>query len=176
MSGHSKWSQIKRKKGVADTKRGALFSKLGNRITVESRKVDGDTSAPSLRMVIEQAQSAHMPKENIERAVSRGKGVNALSLETLTYEFYGPGGAACIIEAISDNRNRTYQELRHELGARGYSILSPGGALWAFRKKDNGWEAVSQVTLSEEDGKLLSEIIEDLEGRDDVEEVYTNAE
>lgn len=175
MSGHSKWSQIKRKKGVADVKKGALFSKLASRITIESRKSGGDVESPSLRVVIEQARAAHMPKENIDRAVLRGAGSEALAVEALTYEFYGPGGAACIAVALTDNRNRTFQELRHELGKRDITILPPGGALWAFKKTDEGWEATTTVELSEDDGLALAGIIEDLEERDDIEEIYTNA-
>ena len=115
MAGHSKWAQIKRQKGANDMARSAVFGKLARRITVESKKASGDVNAASLRAAIEKAKAANMPKENIERAVAKGSSADAGSLESVTYETYGPGGAAVVIEALTDNKNRTSAEIKHLL-------------------------------------------------------------
>ncbi|HEY4520845.1 MAG TPA: YebC/PmpR family DNA-binding transcriptional regulator, partial [Candidatus Paceibacterota bacterium] len=104
MSGHNKWAQIKRQKGAADAAKSNLWGKLGKRIAVESKKARGDVNAPGLRSIIETAKKANMPKDTIERAIQKGAASNAASLESITYEAYGPSGAAIIIQTVTDNR------------------------------------------------------------------------
>lgn len=175
MSGHNKWAQIKRQKGAADAAKSNLWGKLGKRIAVESKKANGDVNAPGLRSVIETAKKANMPKDTIERAIQKGASVDAAALEAITYESYGPGGAAIIIEAVTDNRNRTAQEIKHLLSKNGLALAAPGSALWAFEKTAEGYEPKTTVPLSEEDSAKLLQILEAIDEHDDVENVFTNA-
>ena len=175
MAGHNKWAQIKRQKGANDAAKSSVWGKLAKRIAVESKKAKGDVNAPSLRSIIETAKKANMPKENIERAVQKGTSVDAASLEAVTYEAYGPGGAAIVIEALTDSRNRTAQEIKHLLSEQGLALASPGSALWAFEKTAEGYTPKTTVPLSEEDDAKLMQIREKIDAHDDVEEVYTNA-
>ena len=112
MSGHSKWAQIKRQKGAEDAKRSKLFGKLGSLIATESRKSKGDISSPGLRTIIEKAKKENMPKDTIERAIKKGMGGETDEMEELTYEGYGPGGCALIIESFTRNRNKAAQEIK----------------------------------------------------------------
>ena len=175
MGGHNKWSQIKHKKAATDGKKSNVWGKLAKRIAVESRLAAGDVNSPTLRTMIETAKKENMPKENIERAVAKGISADAESLENITYETYGPGGAAIIISTVTDSRNRTAQEIKHLLSEHGLSLASPGSALWAFEKTGDGWEAKTTVPLSDEDSELLMKILEAIDAYDDVEEIFTNA-
>ncbi len=175
MSGHSKWAQIKRQKGAEDAKKSKVFGKLGSLIATESKKANGDVNSPGLRMLIEKAKKENMPKDTIERAIKKGAGGEAETTEALTYEGYGPGGCALIIEAFTSNRNKAAQEIKHILTRSGGSLAAQGAAAWAFTKTEDGWEPNSTIPLSDEDGAILSTIIEDLEGNDEVQDVYTNA-
>ena len=174
MAGHSKWSQIKRQKGANDTARSAMFGKLARRITVEAKKAGGDVNAVALRAAIEKARKENMPKEGIERAVARAS-TDTASLESVVYETYGPGGAAIVIEALTDNRNRTSAEIKHLLSKRGLALASPGSALWAFDKTAEGYSPKTTVSLTEGDNTALMKTLEDIDAYDDVEDVYTNA-
>ena len=176
MSGHNKWAQIKRQKGAADAAKSNLWGKLGKRIAVESKKANGDVNSPSLRAIIETAKKTNMPKDTIERAVAKGISADANSLEQITYETYGPGGAAIIIETVTDSRNRTAQEMKHLLAQNGLSLAAPGSASWAFEKTAEGWSPKTTVPLSESDTEALIKILEEIDNYDDVENVYTNAE
>ncbi len=176
MSGHNKWAQIKRQKGAADAAKSNLWGKLGKRISVESKKAGGDVNSPTLRTVIETAKKANMPKDTIERAVAKGIAADAAALEAVTYETYGPGGSAIIIEALTDSRNRTAQEIKHLLSEQGLSLASPGSALWAFEKTAEGWEAKTTVPLSSDDNDKLMQILQKIDDHDDVESVHANAE
>ncbi len=177
MSGHNKWSQIKHRKGAADAARSNVWGKLAKRIIVESRLANGDTSSPTLRTWIEKARKANMPKENIERAVAKGTSNEAGSLEGVLYETYGPGGAAILISAVTDNRNRTAQEIKHLLTKNGLALASQGSALWAFDKDpEGGFVAKATIPVSAEDSSTLMTILETIDAHDDVEDVYTNAE
>jgi YebC/PmpR family DNA-binding regulatory protein len=138
MSGHSKWSSIKHKKGAADAKRGQLFTKLARAITVAAREGGGDPdSNPSLATAIQKARSESMPKANIERAIDRGtgQGGDAVIVERIQFEGYGPGGAAVLVEALTDNRNRTSAEVRHAFTRHGGNLGEPGSVAWMFEKK-----------------------------------------
>src|SRR3989344_7113383 len=129
MSGHAKWSSIKRQKGMADVKRGQVFTKLGNAITIAVREGGGGDVASNfrLRLAVDQARAANMPKENIERAIDRGLGKGADSaIETVIYEGYAPGKVALIIEAATDNKNRTTPEVRGAIEKNGGTFASPG--------------------------------------------------
>lgn len=176
MGGHNKWSQIKRQKGANDGAKSQVWGKLAKRIAVESKKANGDVTLPTLRAIIETAKKANMPKDNIERAVAKGVSADAAAMESITYETYGPGGTAIVIETLTDSRNRTAQEMKHLLSEMGLALAAPGSAAWAFAKTAEGYEATTTVPLSEEDGMKLSEIVEKIENNDDVEAVYTNAE
>jgi YebC/PmpR family DNA-binding regulatory protein len=176
MSGHNKWSQIKRQKGAADAARSNAFGKIARRIIVESKAAHGDVNAINLRSVIAKARELNMPKDKIMAAVAKGISTDAGALESVTYESYGPGGVAIIIDALTDNRNRTAQEIKHILTKNGLILASQGSASWAFEKINNGYVPKTTISLSDDDKKTLLNIIEELEDNDDVEEVYTNAE
>lgn len=184
MSGHNKWAQIKRQKGAADAAKSNLWGKLGRRIAVESKKAGGDITLPGLRAIIETAKYANMPKDTIERAVAKGTSADAASLESITYETYGPGGVAILIETLTDSRNRTAQEIKHLLTENGLALAAPGSAMWAFEKSiEEGpstelrasYVPKTTVPLSDADNAKLTEILEKIDAHDDVENVYTNA-
>lgn len=175
MAGHSKWAQIKRQKGANDKARSAVFGKLAKRIAVESRKSGGDVNAANVRAIIEKARKENMTKDAIERAVAKGKTSEAGALEQITYETYGPGGVALLIETVTDSRNRTAQEIKHLLSKNGLELAAPGSATWAFEKTAEGYEPKTAVSLSPEDEARLVDILSAIDAHDDVEEVYTNA-
>ncbi len=135
MSGHSKWSTIKREKGAKDAKRGAVFTKLGNQIAIAARSGTDPSMNPTLALAIEKAKSANMPTANIQRAIDRVADKNAAQLEEITYEGYGPGGVAIIIEVATDNRNRTYPDVRTALTKNGGTIADAGSVVFQFTLK-----------------------------------------
>jgi YebC/PmpR family DNA-binding regulatory protein len=137
MSGHSKWSTIKRKKGAADAKRGKLFTKLIRELATAARLGGGDPSAnPRLRLVVDKARAANMPKDNIERAIQKGMGGGeSEAYEEVVYEGYGPGGVAILLETLTDNRNRTVSEVRHVLTKHGGNLGSSGCVAYLFEKR-----------------------------------------
>lgn len=138
MSGHSKWSSIKHKKGAADAKRGKLFTKLARAITVAARDGGGDPEGnPALATAVQKARDASMPKDNIQRAIDRGSGVgsDAAAIERILFEGYGPGGAAILVEALTDNRNRTSADVRHAFTKHHGSLGEPGSVAWIFEKR-----------------------------------------
>jgi len=138
MSGHSKWSSIKHKKGAADAKRGKLFTKLARAITVAARDGGGDPDGnPALGTAVQKARDASMPKDNIQRAIDRGTGAGADSaaIERIVYEGSGPAGVAILVEALTDNRNRAGAEIRFAFSKHGGSLGEPGSVAWIFEKK-----------------------------------------
>ncbi|PID61267.1 MAG: YebC/PmpR family DNA-binding transcriptional regulator [Ignavibacteriae bacterium] len=137
MSGHSKWSTIKRKKAAADQKRGKIFTKLIKEITVAARQGGGDADAnPRLRLAVDNAKSANMPLDNIERAIKKATGeLEDVSYLELTYEGYGPGGVAILVESVTDNKNRTVAEVRHAFSKNGGSLGENGSVAWMFDRK-----------------------------------------
>ena len=141
MSGHNKWSKIKRQKGDADAKRSNVFSRLSRLLTNESKKVGGNMTSPSLIAVIEMARRENMPKETIERAIKKGTDVGTAEMFPVMYEAYGPGGVAIIIDALTDNKNRTAAEMRHTLSKSNLELAAPGAASWAFSKQNGEWIA-----------------------------------
>ncbi len=178
MSGHNKWSKIKNKKAVTDAQKSKVFGKLVRFIAIESKKAKGDTNAPGLRTAIEKAKEANVPSDNIDRAVKKGVGGDSGEMEQITYEAYGPGGCALIIEALTENRNKAAQEIKHILTKNGFELAVPGSATWAFEKPQGGreWLPKNTTQISEEDGEKLSALVEELEENDEVQEVFTNAE
>jgi YebC/PmpR family DNA-binding regulatory protein len=138
MSGHSKWASIKHKKKAVDAKRGQLFTKLARAIQVAARDGGGDPAGnPALANAVEKAKDARMPKDNIERAIAKGTGADsdAEAIEEVVYEGYGPGGVAILVDALTDNRNRTGSEVRHAFSSSGGSLGEPGSVAWTFEKK-----------------------------------------
>ena len=176
MSGHNKWSQIQRQKGAADSNKSKVWGKLAKRIAVESKKANGDVTLPGLRSIIETAKKENMPKDSIDRAIAKGTSKDSAALDAITYETYGPGGCAIVIDALTDSRNRTAQEMKHLLSELGLALASPGSALWAFEKKAEGYTPKTTVPLSADDDEKLMRILEKIDAYDDVQGVYTNAE
>jgi YebC/PmpR family DNA-binding regulatory protein len=175
MSGHNKWSKIKRQKEKTDSQKSKIFGKFVKLITVEAKKAGGNVNSPGLKSVIERAQAANVPKDNIERAVKITLG--GAAMEAITYEAYGPGGCALVIEALTDNRNNAAQEIKAILARHGFALAGMGAASWAFaRQPDMTWTAKTTVPLSDEDGEKLGELVDDLEENEEVQDVYTNAE
>jgi YebC/PmpR family DNA-binding regulatory protein len=175
MSGHSKWHSIKHKKAVVDARRGQHFTKLARAITVAAREGGGDPDGnPSLALAVQKARDASMPKDNIERAIAKGtgEGVDADQIETVLYEGYGPGGVALLIEALTDNRNRTGADVRHLLSKHGGNLGEPGSVSYLFDKR--GVIVVDAGRYDEDD--LMPAIdagAEDISRDDDVFEVIT---
>jgi len=174
MSGHNKWSKIKHKKAAVDAKKSKIFSKLSKLISAESKVVGGDINSPTLRTIIEKAKKENMPKENIERAIKKGANKDAISMERVVYEAYGPGGVAMIIDCLTDNKNRAAAEIKHVLSKNNLSLSEMGSASWAFENTGDGWEAKTLIDVNEENSKKLEEIIENIEDGEDVQWVYTN--
>jgi YebC/PmpR family DNA-binding regulatory protein len=172
MSGHSKWHSIKHKKGVADARRGKLFTKIIKELTVAARAGGGDPdSNPRLRTVIAEAKSVNMPAENIKRAIRRGTGEEpGMSYEDVLYEGYGPGGAALMIDVLTDNRNRTVGELRHLLSKHGGNLGETNSVAWMFEKR--GYIVVEKEKADEE--SLLAAALE--AGADDLRDDESNWE
>jgi YebC/PmpR family DNA-binding regulatory protein len=175
MSGHSKWHSIKHKKAVVDARRGQHFTKLARAITVAAREGGGDPDGnPALALAMQKARDASMPKDNIERAIAKGtgEGVDADQIETVLYEGYGPGGVALLIEAVTDNRNRTGADVRHLLSKHGGNLGEPGSVSYLFDKR--GVIVVDAGRYDEDD--LMPAIdagAEDISRDDDVFEVIT---
>lgn len=174
MSGHNKWSKIKHKKALTDAKKSKVFSKFVKLIQVESKKSGGNVESPELRAAIDKAKAENMPSDNIERAIAKGKADTSADMERLLFETYGPGGSAVIIEALTDNNNRTSPEIKHILTKRGLRLASPHSATWAFEKVGGEWQAKTPHEISEADLEKLEALIEELEDHDDVQGVYTN--
>src|SRR5574342_528349 len=137
MSGHSKWSTIKRKKGAADAKRGAIFTRLAREIVIAAREGGSDPETNfRLRLAVDKARAENMPKDNIERAIRRGSGEDkdAAAFESITYEGYAPHGVAVMVETVTDNRNRTVSDLRHAFSKAGGNMAEPGAVGWQFER------------------------------------------
>jgi YebC/PmpR family DNA-binding regulatory protein len=166
MSGHSKWHTIKHKKGAADAKRGKIFTRLIKELTVAARSGGGDPAMnPRLRTIIAAAKEVNMPADNIKKAIQRGTGeLPGVSYEEITYEGYGPGGSALIIECLTDNKNRTVGEVRHTLEKHGGNLGSSNSVAWMFSKK--GLIVVEKIKADEE--KLLNTALD--AGADDMQD------
>lgn len=176
MSGHSKWSQIKRQKSVSDAAKSRVFSRYARLIALESKKANGVLSAPGLSTAVARAKAANMPKDNIERAIAKGMSKDSGNLEHVVYEAYGPGGAAILISALTDNKNRTTQEIKHLLSLQGAALASPGAAAWAFTKAADAYVPNEPlIEIAGTDEERLQAIIDALDEHEDVQRVSTNA-
>ena len=152
MSGHSKWASIKHKKAIVDSRRGKLFTKLARSITTAARDGGGELEGnPALQLAVQKARDASMPKDNIERAIAKGTGAgaDAAQIQDVMYEGYGPGGVALLIEAMTENRNRTGADVRHVLGKHGGSLGEPGSVAYLFDKR--GLIVVDSARYGEDD-------------------------
>ena len=158
MSGHSKWASIKHKKGAADAKRGKIFSKLAKEITVAAKQGGGKVDMnPKLRMIIQKAKDNNMPADNIDRAIKKGTGeLPGVVYEEITYEGYGPGGIAVLIEALSENKNRTTAEVRNIFERKHGNMAGQGAVAWQFQKK--GYIVIRKASSDEE--KLMSLVLD----------------
>jgi YebC/PmpR family DNA-binding regulatory protein len=179
MSGHNKWSTIKHKKGAADAKRGKIFTRIIKEMTIAARLGGGDPEGnPRLRAAVAEAKANNMPKDNIERAIKRGTGeLEGATYEEVTYEGYGPGGVAIIVEALTDNGNRTTPEIRHVFEKNGGNLGTPGSVKFQFERK--GYFAVEKSAADED--KLMEIALEagadDLQSDDaDAYEIYASPE
>jgi YebC/PmpR family DNA-binding regulatory protein len=175
MSGHSKWSTIKRKKGAEDAKRGKIFTRVAREITVAAREGGGDPDTnPTLRLAIEKARAANMPKDNIERAVKRGTGeLEGGQLEEVFYEGYAPHGVALLVKCLTDNRNRTLADVRRIFNRSGGNLAEAGAVAWMFDTK--GYIAVARDDIDPDDIFMMAVDAgaADVEISDDFVEVYT---
>lgn len=175
MSGHNKWSKIKRQKEKTDGQKSKIFGKMVKMISVVAKKAGGDINSPGLRSAIEKAKSFNVPNDIIERAVK--KSAEAGESEMIVYEAYGPGGCAMIIEALTESKNRANQEIKTILAKHDCAMAGVGAASWAFTHNiGEEWIPTSTVPLSDDDGEKLSALIDELEENDEVNDVYTNAE
>jgi YebC/PmpR family DNA-binding regulatory protein len=178
MSGHSKWHTIKHKKGAADAKRGKVFTRIIKELTVAARNGGGDPATnPRLRTIVAEAKANNMPRENIERAIRRGTGEEpGVSYEEITYEGYGPGGVALMIEVLTDNKNRTVGEIRHMLGKHNGNLAAENSVAWMFSRK--GQILVEKDRVDEE--KLLNTVLDagadDMNDDDSAWEIVTSPE
>jgi len=166
MSGHSRWSQIKHKKGVTDQKKGQLFSKLSKLISLAARRGASPESNIDLKSALDQARAANMPRENIERAIKKVSDKSAAQLEDLVIEAIGPGGIALRIKAITDSKNRTIAEIKKLLADHGSKLVPPGSISWMFNQS----VSVDDPTIQAQIDDLLSA----LDDQDDVEDIISN--
>ena len=189
MAGHSKWAQIKRKKGVTDAKRGQLFTKLGRELAVAARQGGPNPDEnPNLRLAIERARQSNMPKDNIQRAIERAtSAADAAQLEEIRYEAYGPGGAALLIDSLTDNRNRTVSEVRAALTRAGVSMAESGAVAWIFEQKgvigvdleagvDADEVALAAIDGGAEDVAVEPDLVEVITAPGDLEQARSSVE
>jgi len=178
MAGHSKWKQIKRKKAVTDQKRGAVFTRLIREITIAAKQGGGDPGGNArLRTAIDAAKAENMPADNIDRAIKKGTGeLEGETYEEVIYEGYGTGGVAVLVEAATDNRNRTTAEVRHLFTRHGGSLAEAGSVAWMFKRR--GWFSLEQGSMSEEQlMELALELgVDDFSAEDGHYELYAAPE
>lgn len=176
MSGHSHYASIKYKKAITDAKRGKVFSKLSRQISIAAKEKGGDPATnPTLRVAIEKAKEFNMPKDNIERAVKKGTGeLEGAKLESITFEAYGPGGIAIIIEGITDNKNRTLGEIKQILTQNGGKLVGEGGVQWMFGRK--GVISLSPQNKEEAELSAIEAGAEDVYWHNNTLDIYTKPE
>jgi YebC/PmpR family DNA-binding regulatory protein len=176
MAGHNKFSKIKHIKAKNDAQKSKQFGKLVRLITVEAKKAKGILSSPGLAAAIEKARGENMPNDTIDRAIKKATTDNSADMESITYEAYGPGGVAILIEALTDNRNKAAQEIKAILARHEIALASPGSASWAFAKEGGSWNPTTLTPVGEAETESLLKLVEELEENDEVQEVFTNAE
>lgn len=176
MSGHSKWANIKHKKAAKDSKRGKVFTRIGKEITIAAREGGGDPDMnPRLRLAIQNAKAENIPADNIKRAIQKGTGeIEGVNYEEITYEGFAPLGVSVMLESVTDNRNRTFSEVRSQFGKLGGNLAEPGSVAWNFDRK--GVITINTDNKSEDD--LLEHVLEsgaeDMEYDDDVTRIITS--
>jgi len=176
MSGHNKFSKIKRLKAKTDAQKSSVFTKMAKMLQMEAKKAGGNITSPGLKAAIERAKAADMPNDNIDRAIKKAMGAGEGDMETIVYEAYGPAGVAMIIDVLTSNRNKAAAEVKHILSLNNSALAAQGSASWAFEKTVEGWMPKTMVQVPEEDVEKLEKLIEDLENNEEVQEIYTNAE
>lgn len=179
MSGHSKWAKIHRQKSGQDAKKGAVFTKLGNLITLAAKEAGGDLDSNfKLRLAVDKAKIANMPKDNIERAIKRGtgEGLDTNILEETTYEIFGPGGSAFVVEAITDNRNRTISEIKAILNKNNGQLAGPNSVLWMFDKKGLINIKTTSNNLDDLELKIIDSEVDDIIKEGQEWDIYTSPE
>jgi YebC/PmpR family DNA-binding regulatory protein len=176
MSGHNKWSKIKHKKAATDAAKSKVFGKIVKLIAAESKACGGDVNAPGLRAAIEKAKAVNMPSDNIDRAVKKGQSADQTAMEVVQYEAYGPGGCGIIITGLTDNKNRTAQEIKHLLSKNGIALAAPGSASWMFENSQEEFIPTTTISLEDADMEKLEKLVEAIEENDDVQEVFTNVD
>lgn len=178
MSGHSKWASIKRKKAVTDSRRGQLWTRILKEVGAAARIGGGDPDGnPRLRSAVQEAKDKNVPNDNIDRAIKRGTGeLEGVSYEEITYEGYGPGGVAILVETVTDNKNRTVSEVRHSFSKYGGNLGASGSVAWMFDKR--GYVAIEKGTLTEEQFMDLALEVEaeDISTEEETYEIYTSPE
>jgi YebC/PmpR family DNA-binding regulatory protein len=175
MSGHSKWHNIKRKKGKEDAKRGKIFSKMSRLISVAAREGGGDPDAnPALRLAIQKAKDVNMPKDNIERAIKKGTGeLEGAEYKEAIYEGYGPEGGAFLLQCLTDNHNRTVSEIRSLFGKFGGSLGEKGSTAYIF-DSDNKEPTFTIEITDQNKAEKVDDLVEELEDHDDIQEIFHN--
>ncbi|MBI5619340.1 YebC/PmpR family DNA-binding transcriptional regulator [Candidatus Gottesmanbacteria bacterium] len=177
MSGHSKWSKVKHQKALTDTAKGSAFTKASRAITVAVHEGGGITDPNGnfrLRLAIEGARAVNMPKETIQRAIDKGRGAGEGAIEQVIYEAYGPGGVGMLIEAATDNRNRTVSVIKNVFERFGGSLASPGAVSFLFTRSGTTMKPLTVMDLSPEQRTRIDALVAELEALDDVQRVYTN--
>jgi len=176
MSGHNKWAQIKHKKALTDKKRSAEFGKLAQAITIAARDNPDPKTNLRLKGIIDKARSLNMPNENVERAIRRVSDRSAAALEEIIFEIIVPNNIACIVTAITDNRNRTLNELRTLAAGLNARVAESGSLLWMFKRTGTEFEPTYQIPLSPEHQIKLENILETIHEHPEVQDIFTNAE
>ena len=175
MSGHNKFSKIKHLKARNDADKSKRYTKLVRLISTEAKKSGGNVSSPGLAAAIAKAREENMPNDTIDRAVKKATDTSVV-MESIIYEAYGPGGVAILIEALTENRNKAAQEIKHILATHQIALAAPGSASLAFHKEGHEWKPTTTLPLEDADVDKLSALVADLEANDEVQEVFTNAE
>jgi YebC/PmpR family DNA-binding regulatory protein len=177
MSGHSKWSKIKHQKGTSDAKKGQVFSKLSRLIIVAAKKGADVDSNLDLRYAINKAKSVNMPSSTIERAIKKGTGeLQGEKLEEARYEAFGPGSCSLVVDCITDNKNRTLNEIKIVLTKHSSKLGEPGSVMWAFESGAGEMKAKHTMSIPEDAKNQLTHLISDLEELDDILKVCTNVD
>jgi len=176
MAGHNKWKQIKDKKAKTDGAKAKIYSRYSKLVLMEAQKAKGNKTAPGLRAVIERAKAENVTNDVIERAIKKATEAGSAALESITYETYGPGGSAIIIEALTSNKNKAAQEVKHILTKNGFALAAIGSASWAFKREGTTWVPTSTLPLEDSDLELLEKFVGELEDNEEVQDVFTNVE